>query len=129
MQLNNVPMEKGCYTDTVYHKYKKHKGIITLNFRKNKNGQFSNSFVTIFYNASAIRDYLEKVHIPAAAVSCRGVPAWLIQKLGRWCSGCYKIYIPDLRAFSLALYIILFISGIFYILLSVVYSRNLLMFI
>ena len=29
----------------------------------------------------------------ATTAASRGVSAWLIQKLGRWSSGCYKIYI------------------------------------
>lgn len=31
----------------------------------------------------------------ASTAAHRGVPAWLIQKLGRWRSGCFKTYIPD----------------------------------
>ena len=30
----------------------------------------------------------------ASTAANSGVPAWLIQKLGRWKSGCYKTYIP-----------------------------------
>lgn len=33
----------------------------------------------------------------ASTAAESGVPSWLIQKLGRWKSGCYKIYIPDPR--------------------------------
>ena len=31
----------------------------------------------------------------ASAAADHGVPAWLIQKLGRWKSDCFKRYIPD----------------------------------
>lgn len=31
----------------------------------------------------------------ASTAACKGVPAWLIQKLGRWSSDCFKIYIPQ----------------------------------
>ena len=50
-----------------------------------------------FYSAHSLRSGA------ATTAACRGVPAWLIQKLGRWRSGCYKIYIPNpTRAISLA---------------------------
>ena len=35
----------------------------------------------------------------STAAEC-GVPSWLIQKLGRWKSGCYKNYIPDPQKLS-----------------------------
>ena len=33
--------------------------------------------------------------VAAITAASRGVPAWLIQKLGCWSSGCYKMYISQ----------------------------------
>ena len=31
----------------------------------------------------------------ASTAADTGIPGWLIQKLGRWRSQCFKLYIPD----------------------------------